>query len=153
MTEVRTFDRIEDVSKLVGCNTRNVEYRWTIFHDNLGSISAGSNVLDFGAGSLRDSYELAVRGYNVTSVDMDEKLLSSYSDEYEWPSNGKNRRLVSGADPFDSLTKLGSEKFSLISCFDVLEHLVDPVTVLKLLRSHMTTDGKMFITVPNGRTL
>src|SRR4051794_5560818 len=127
MAEVRTFDRIEDVSKLVGCNTRNVKYRWTIFLDNLGSIPAESNVLDFGAGSLRDSYELAVRGYNVTSVDMDEKLLASYSAEYEWPSNGTKRRLVSGVNPADSLVKLEGDKFSLITCFDVLEHLDDPV--------------------------
>jgi len=153
MADLRIFDRVEDVSKLVGCNTRNVEYRWTIFHDNLGSLPVGSNVLDFGAGSLRDSYELAVRGYNITSVDLDEKLLSSYSVEYEWPSNGTKRRLVSEAKPTDSLAKLSGEKFSLITCFDVLEHLDDPVPVLKLLRSHMTPDGKMFVTVPNGRTL
>ena len=35
MTEVRVFDRVEDVSKLMGCNTRNVEYRWSIFRKYL----------------------------------------------------------------------------------------------------------------------
>ena len=31
MDEILTFDRTDDVSKLEGCNTRGVEYRWDIF--------------------------------------------------------------------------------------------------------------------------
>jgi 2-polyprenyl-3-methyl-5-hydroxy-6-metoxy-1,4-benzoquinol methylase len=153
MTEVRVFDRVEDVSKLMGCNTRNVEYRWSIFRKYLDSVSPGSNVLDFGAGSLRDSHELAVLGYNVTSVDMDEALLSSYRADYNWPSNGMTHRIVGGSDPAESLAKISGDKFSLVTCFDVLEHLDNPTPILELLGSHMAADGKMFITVPNGRTL
>ena len=30
MDEILTFDRTDDVSKLEGCNTRGVEYRWEV---------------------------------------------------------------------------------------------------------------------------
>src|ERR1700751_2240346 len=126
MVDLRTFDRTNDVSKLEGCNTRNVEYRWDLFSKALEMIPRGSETLDFGAGSLRDSFELAKRGYNVTSVDLDLDNLSSYQSDYVWPPNGTTRRIVTGQGLGDCLSQIESTRFSLVICFDVLEHLEDP---------------------------
>jgi 2-polyprenyl-3-methyl-5-hydroxy-6-metoxy-1,4-benzoquinol methylase len=153
MVDLRTFDRSHDVSKLHGCNTRNVEYRWDLFSKELEKIPRGSETLDFGAGSLRDSLELAKRGYNVTSVDLDLDILSSYQADYDWPANGTTRRIVTGQDLASCLSQMENTQFSLIICFDVLEHLEDPVSVLRQMRALLTPDGRLFITVPNGRTL
>jgi len=150
---MRTFDRTGDVSKLEGCNTRNVEYRWDLFSKELETIPQGSETLDFGAGSLRDSFELAKRGYNVTSVDLDPDLLSSYQADYDWPTNGTARKIVTGKDLAECLSQIENTQFSLIISFDVLEHLEDPTTVLRKLRPLLTPNGRFFITVPNGRTL
>src|SRR5262245_35245529 len=46
------FDRRSDVSKLFGCNTRNVRYRWQVFSTRLEQILKEHdqpNALDFGA--------------------------------------------------------------------------------------------------------
>ena len=151
MDNIGTFNRVADIAKLAGCNTRNVAYRWSIFGDSLKSVPAQSSVLDFGAGSLRESYDLALRGYRVTSVDMDEGLLSRYAAEYDWPVSKPT--LVAGTDPIDSLKKVADQRFDLITCFDVLEHLEDPVQILRMLRSNMAPGARMFVTVPNGRSL
>lgn len=151
MDTIGRFNRVADVSKLVGCNTRNVAYRWSIFQDGLKSVPDQGRVLDFGAGSLRESYDLALKGYRVTSVDMDQELLSRYAAEYDWPASKPT--LVTGTDPIDSLRKVAGQKFDLITCYDVLEHLEDPVQVLRMLRSSMAPGARMFVTVPNGRTL
>src|SRR5687768_10175725 len=48
------FDRRTDVSKLFGCNTRNVNYRWSLFASRIEQIRknfATPQALDFGAGS------------------------------------------------------------------------------------------------------
>jgi 2-polyprenyl-3-methyl-5-hydroxy-6-metoxy-1,4-benzoquinol methylase len=153
MINLRTFDRTADVSKLDGCNTRNVEYRWELFSKALDNIPRGSDTLDFGAGSLRDSFELAKRGYNVTSVDLDRDLLLSYQADYDWPTNGTTRKIVTGQDLAGCLSQIESEKFSLIVCFDVFEHLEDPASILRQMRASLTPEGRLFITVPNGRTL
>jgi 2-polyprenyl-3-methyl-5-hydroxy-6-metoxy-1,4-benzoquinol methylase len=153
MIAPRTFDRTDDVSKLDGCNTRNVEYRWDLFCRELETIPHGSETLDFGAGSLRDSFELSKRGYNVTSVDLDPDLLSSYQADYDWPTNGTARKMVTGKDLAECLSQIENTQFSLIISFDVLEHLEDPTTVLRKLRPLLTPNGRFFITVPNGRTL
>ena len=153
MFELRTFDRTDDVSKLEGCNTRNVEYRWDLFTRELEKIPPGSQTLDFGAGSLRDSFELAKRGYNVTSVDLDRDLLLSYQNDYDWPTNGTTKKIVTGRDLADCLAQIESTQFSLMISFDVLEHLEDPVSVLRQMRALLKPEGRLFVTVPNGRTL
>ncbi len=153
MLDLRTFDRSGDVSKLEGCNTRNVEYRWDLFKMELANIPPGSEMLDFGAGSLRDSFEFARRGYNVTALDLDRDLLESYRSGYHWPDNGTTFKIVSGKDMADCLAQIGERKFALIICFDVLEHLEDPVAILRRMRGLLAPSGRIFITVPNGRTL
>lgn len=153
MFELRTFDRTDDVSKLEGCNTRNVEYRWNLFSRELEKIPRGSETLDFGAGSLRDSFELAKRGYNVTSVDLDRDLMLSYRADYDWPANGTTQKIVTGQDLADCLAQIANTQFSLMISFDVLEHLEDPTSVLRQMRALLAPEGRLFITVPNGRTL
>lgn len=147
---VLTFDRTADVSKLDGCNTRGMEYRWEIFKRYLPDNTNQKKALDFGAGSLRESFDLVSRGFDVTSIDLDMEILQTYKETYPWPDNARHR-VVADTDLFSALNGLGAEKFSLITCFDVLEHLEDPTAALRKLSEHM--DGLLFITVPNGRTL
>lgn len=151
--EPRTFDRSKDISKLEGCNTRNIEYRWDLFSRELQNIPRGGEALDFGAGSLRDSFELTKRGYNVTSIDLNADLLASYEGDYVWPKNGTTRKIVTGQDLQSCISQINSERFSLIICFDVLEHLEDPVSILRQMQTLMSPEGRLFVTVPNGRTL
>jgi 2-polyprenyl-3-methyl-5-hydroxy-6-metoxy-1,4-benzoquinol methylase len=153
MLELREFDRTDDVSKLDGCNTRHLEYRWDLFTRELANVPRGSEALDFGAGSLRDSFELMVRGYNVTSVDLNSDLLSSYQAGYDWPTNGTTRTMVTGHDLAGCFSQIDNKQFSLIICFDVLEHLEDPTLVLRQMRALLAPGGRLFVTVPNGRTL
>jgi SAM-dependent methyltransferase len=146
-----TFDRTSDVSKLEGCNTRGIAYRWDIFQRWLRYIPPGSSALDFGAGSLRESFDLIQRGFCVTSVDNDISVLEAYKAKYQWPE--AVHEVVAAPDLESALAKLGNRKFALILCFDVLEHLADPVPTLKEFARWLDEDGLLFVTVPNGRTL
>lgn len=153
MTLTKTFDRVDDISKIEGCNTRGVEYRWSIFSKEIATLERGRDALDFGAGSLRESFDLAARGFNVTSIDIDCELMSAYKSGYEWPANGTSHRMISASNLTDGLSKIADRKFALVTCFDVLEHLEDPAAVLRLIEPHIADGGKIFISVPNGRTL
>jgi 2-polyprenyl-3-methyl-5-hydroxy-6-metoxy-1,4-benzoquinol methylase len=147
-----TFDRTSDVSKIDGCNTRGIEYRWDIFKRHLPKIPSGGRALDFGAGSLRESFDLATRGFDVTSIDLNLDVLNAYKDRYNWPSDVPHR-MFANSDLFSALDDVGDTRFSLITCFDVLEHLDDPVSALKSFSAHMADEALLFVSVPNGRTL
>ncbi|MBX9860461.1 MAG: class I SAM-dependent methyltransferase [Sphingomonas sp.] len=140
----RTFDRTSDISKLDGYTSSGVEHRWTIYAPFLDLIPPGSPALDFGCGSLCESFALVSRGIDVTSVDLDPSTMASYRDNYVWP---RPLRLLTFAQVADG--KLSDDTFRLICSFDVLEHVEEPGALLAMFERHLTNDGLLFLSVPN----
>lgn len=145
---VRTFDRTKDVPKLFGYNTRSIEYRWDIFERHFTDVPPGSTVLDFGCGSLRETYELAMRGFRVTSFDLDENTIRSYYADYDWSVVAHQPEIVAG-----DIDNLRGRKFDFIVCFDVFEHLLEPHTLLNRMNQMLPENGILFCSMPNRRSL
>ncbi|HSE30661.1 MAG TPA: class I SAM-dependent methyltransferase [Pyrinomonadaceae bacterium] len=148
------FDRRRDISKLFGCNTRNVKYRWDIFAsklDHVRRIYDSPVALDFGAGSLRDSFELARLGFCVTAVDLDRSLLESYYKSYDWSSVGCPPKLFTGS--FPELRTEARSSFHLAVAFDVIEHLESPDDYCRNINSLLHDRGLLFTIVPNRRSI
>lgn len=144
------FDRRTDVSKLYGCNTRNVRYRWSLFETRIEQLQNrfdNPRALDFGAGSLRDTYELASRGFNVTAFDLNDEVLQRYYESYDWSTT--TATIKSGS--LDDLTQ--SDPVQLIIAFDVIEHLEDPASYIQTFNKILSDDGYLFTIVPNRRSL
>lgn len=149
------FDRRRDISKLFGCNTRNVQYRWNVFAsriDQLRKNNATPQALDFGAGSLRDSYELARLGFCVTSVDLDPQVMERYYHSYDWSFVHCPPKIFT-----EPLAKLRDEpdhsRFDLAIAFDVIEHLEDPYGYCRDIHSLLDDGGLFFSIVPNRRSI
>ena len=144
------FDRRRDISKLFGCNTRNVQYRWNVFSSRLEQIKKQvdqPNALDFGAGSLRDSYELARLGFCVTSVDLDPDVMQRYYRSYDWSAVRCPPRIFT--EPVNKLPP----GFHLAIAFDVIEHLEDPSVYCRGIHSLLNDGGLFFLIVPNRRSI
>jgi len=147
------FDRRHDVSKLFGCNTRGVRYRWTLFADRLETLRGELSkpvALDFGAGSLRDSYELIKQGFSVISFDLHETVMRRYFDSYNWSKLRSTPKLVAG-----NLSDLQEQErpIHLVIAFDVIEHLPDPSSYVRALNQLLCEGGLLFTIVPNRRSL
>ena len=152
--EPLTFDRRHDVSKLYGCNTRNVRYRWSLFENHLAQLQTKfkePRALDFGAGSLRDSYELAARGFRVISFDLNDRVLQRYFNSYDWGKNSPPALVAGSLDTLLSKNEPGS--LQLVIAFDVIEHLEDPASYVRALNTLLCEDGYLFTIVPNRRSL
>jgi 2-polyprenyl-3-methyl-5-hydroxy-6-metoxy-1,4-benzoquinol methylase len=155
VTEPLIFDRRHDVSKLYGCNTRNVRYRWSLFETHLARLQQQfktPNALDFGAGSLRDSYELATRGFKVTSFDLNHTVLNRYFDSYDWTTTTQKPTLMAGSLD-DLLNNNAPGSLQLAIAFDVIEHLEDPASYVQAIHKLLHADGYLFTIVPNKRSL
>ena len=148
------FDRRHDVSKLYGCNTRNVRYRWPLFAEKLDQLLHKFNrpkALDFGAGSLRDSYELAKRGFEVTAFDLNDRVLRSYYESYDWQAVKERPTLLTGSLE-DLKEEIPADSLQLILAFDVIEHLEDPASYVEALSEVLSEEGLLFTIVPNRRS-
>ena len=53
--------------------------------------------------------------------------------------------------PVEEMLDSAEGRFDTICCYDVLEHLADPYTVLRRLREKATAGGHLHVSVPNAR--
>jgi hypothetical protein len=85
-------------------------------------------------------------------VDLDETLLKSYHDSYSWEGLPSSPRLFT--DSLDDLLSQTSPNFfHLAIAYDVVEHLEDPATCVKKIRSLLHEQGLLFTIVPNRRSI
>jgi len=95
----------------------------TRFAPNAGYRS----VYDFGCGIGTDALFLAARGYEVTLVDVGGPAFRFARHRFE--RRGIKARFLESDSPFPSPDR----KYDAIVCFDVFEHLEDPLRAVRLL--------------------
>jgi SAM-dependent methyltransferase len=95
----------------------------------------GKRALDVGARDGHQTRWLRERGYDVTSVDVEQLFPECIQVD-------ANKRL-----PFDD------EQFDLIWCSEVIEHLNEPVFALSELRRITKSGGSLILTTPNSYAL
>lgn len=110
---------------------------------------AGKKVLDVGAGSGDIRYDL-IRNHGASpsdylSVDISTRTLSLAAKLAEETSTTPFRNKIADAQRLSSELK---EKFDVIICSEVLEHLPDDGSAVKSMADLLARDGVILITVP-----
>jgi methionine biosynthesis protein MetW len=100
----------------------------------------GSRVLDVGAAEGYLSRLLTERGLRVTAIERDPAM----ADVCRYHCDS-----VVIADLDQPFPLSATDKFDVIICADVLEHLRDPLAVLRGLAHYLRPAGKVIISVPN----
>lgn len=101
--------------------------------------------LDVGCGAggninlLKSHTEQSLEAWGVEYVEEEAKKAASYAD----------RVLVGSIE--DNLKNLPDNYFEVITCLDVLEHLVYPEEVLKSLKGKLKEGGVLISSIPNVR--
>lgn len=98
-------------------------------------------LLDVGSGLGVFPFVMKQRGWHCTALDPDERAAQHIRD-------------VVGVDTiagdFMSLDIANKQKFDMITFNKVLEHVEDPVSMLRQALSLLTPDGLIYIEVPDG---
>jgi ubiquinone biosynthesis O-methyltransferase len=108
-----------------------------------GSLPANGRILDVGCGNGVISRHLGRLGYNVLGVDVSDKTIEMAKAIDPMPN------VVFMKKSAEELVASG-EKYDAVICSEVLEHLDNPDSLLKVLAASLTDNGKLIITVPNG---
>lgn len=93
------------------------DFRWKNLRNMVLDYVCGKEVLDVGCGTGHMAIELKKKGYNVTAVDKDERLVEFFKSLPE-----SNHIQIKCMD-IQNLKSLGKEKFDCVLCLDVLEHI------------------------------
>ena len=108
-------------------------------------LARGGDVLDAGCGEGFGTVLLAETARRVTGIDYSPAAVAAAAAAYRGP-NLEFRRL-----DVNELLGLGL-RFDVITNFQVIEHLPDPPTFLRAVRSALRDDGVLVLTTPNRLT-
>ncbi|MBN1917788.1 MAG: methyltransferase domain-containing protein [Verrucomicrobia bacterium] len=111
----------------------------------LGRAPGEVRVLDVGCGNGSLALPVASLGYPVVGVDVDAGSIEHAREVNGFP-NARFETVAS--DSFD----LGAP-FDVVICSEVLEHLHQPLPLIRTIARAMKDDGLAIITVPNGQGL
>lgn len=108
------------------------------------SLPSNAKILDVGCGNGVISRHLGKFGFNVTGIDVSDKTIDKAN---ALNSLGNVKFFKKSAE---ELMATG-ERYDAIICSEVLEHLDNPEALLKVLNKTLSQNGKLIITVPNGK--
>ncbi|MEI7443653.1 MAG: class I SAM-dependent methyltransferase [Burkholderiales bacterium] len=108
------------------------------FFDRL-EVRPGARLLDVGCGVGRFCHAASDAGWNVVGIDVSPEAVSVGRKHARFPLHcGRLEQLPMELAEFDVVTS-----------FEVLEHLADPVALLVQMKGRVRMGGSVFFTVPN----
>ena len=109
-------------------------------------VAPGQRVLELGTGPGTVTRILHSKGCKVTGVEMDPETLAMCAPVCE-------RSLQANLEDPHWHASLTGEKFDVVMCADVLEHLRDPRPLLSLLQQFLNDTGCVLMSLPNATHL
>ena len=108
----------------------------------------GKRVLDIGCGGGILTEAIAREGAEVTGIDQGEKVIKIaklHSLESQLNINYEQINI-------ENFIKKNKQKFDVITCLEMLEHVPDPASVIKACSQILKPDGKLFLSTINRNT-
>jgi len=109
-------------------------------------VEPGQRVLELGTGPGTVTRILHSKGCQVTGVEMDPETLATCAPFCE-------RTVQANLEDPDWAAPLAAEKFDVIICADVLEHLRNPRPLLNQLHCLLEPNGSILLSLPNASHL
>ena len=131
MDDARRYDSQVDLSNQNASHTQLVLL-----------TGADNKVLEVGPATGYISRVLRERGCRVTCIEIDTAAAEQAKQYCE-------RMIVGDIQELDLLDTFGDERFDVVMFGDVLEHLVDPESVLQNVREILAPDGIIVASIPN----
>jgi 2-polyprenyl-3-methyl-5-hydroxy-6-metoxy-1,4-benzoquinol methylase len=105
-------------------------------------VGENRRVLELGPATGYMSRAFKDRGCTVVGIEVDAAMAQRAAPHLD-------RVIVGDLDGLDLESELGDERFDAIVAADVLEHLVDPLAVLRRLEPFLSDEGAFVLSIPN----
>jgi len=105
----------------------------------IGRYKKGGKLLDIGCGARFFLKEAQKRGWKVSGVDLSREMIEYAREEFDLNLFAESL----------SQAHFPSEYFDVITMYDLLEHLEDPLGILKETKKILKPDGLLLIVTPD----
>jgi 2-polyprenyl-3-methyl-5-hydroxy-6-metoxy-1,4-benzoquinol methylase len=138
--EIEHLERIASDSWYArGCNRRTIEYSFKIFTRHIH----GETILELGPAEGVMTDMLASLGKRLTLVEGSSKFCDDLRHRHP-----KAKVVHSLFEDFQT-----EDRFDNIVLGHVLEHVADPIEILKLAKTWLSAEGRILAAVPNARSI
>lgn len=103
-------------------------------------------ILDIGCGKCEFISFFKKKGWNVTGIEQSEYSLNNNKGI-------KNYVLIGNANEIINSLINQNKKYDIVSLNNVLEHLLDPIIIVKLIKKILYKNGILSINIPNDESL
>jgi len=110
---------------------------------------AGKKVLDVGCGGGILSEAMALRGAQVTGIDMGEKPIKIAQLHALEAGVEITYRKVSAESLADEIGTDSEQQFDVITCLEMLEHVPDPASIINACERMLKPGGQLFLSTIN----
>jgi 2-polyprenyl-3-methyl-5-hydroxy-6-metoxy-1,4-benzoquinol methylase len=114
----------------------------SVHADVVTLIDEGSRVLELGPATGYMTRTFKQRGCTIVGIELDPEMAAK-AEKFT------KKMIVGDIDQLDLEAELGEERFDAIVAADVLEHLRDPLKILRELKKFLEPDGSFVISFPN----
>lgn len=131
----------------VGTVEANLEIKWREEWMKYFAPKPESNILELGAHNGPNMIHYAREGHEVTGVELSDTLIATFKKfaEKEKPEvQAKMKIIQSWIEEFQP-----TEKYDYVLCTEILEHVTDPIVILKKAQECLKQDGKVYISSPS----
>jgi len=104
------------------------------------SFIKGKSLLDFGAGNCNFLFKVDKLAGRTVGIEPEARIRTQLSKSLERDS----------IEIYENISELNSARFDIITMFHVIEHLPNPVSIIKQLKSLLTKNGRIIIETPNS---
>lgn len=111
---------------------------------------AGKRIVDVGCGGGILAESMALRGADVTGIDLAEDALNAAREHAQTQSLEIDYRLVAAEALAAQVTKSGADgQFDVVSCMEMLEHVPEPATIVMACARLCKPGGQVFFSTIN----
>lgn len=132
--------------------TENPAYDRLLYRESMAHVIGlirNSSVLDLGSGTGGNMYVLASLGNEVFGVECSHVLVDRFYEFRDRAPHGIAKRMDMVCTMIEGLD-LG-RTFDWVLCTETLEHVMDPVEILRIARLHAKDGGRLFVAAPSTR--
>ena len=141
---VRFYNESEtELFEQIAWHSYDVIHHRSVVCTELVRSQAGGEFMDYGSGIGSNALIFGLAGFKVTLADVADPLRNFA----RWRCERRGIR-VDTVDLKHETPDTG--RYDVITCFDVLEHVPDPLRALKLMRDALRPDGVLFVYAPVG---
>lgn len=136
----RWWDPESEFKALHDINPLRVDY----IESRSGTLS-DKNILDIGCGGGILAEAMALKGANVTGIDMAEKSLKVAKMHLHESELEIAYQMITA----EEFARQKASTFDIVTCLEMLEHVPDPASIITAAASLLKPDGQLFLSTIN----